>query len=563
MESPTSSGTELVVSGHGQSRRMPLDPKGVILGRAPTCDVVLESQRVSRRHARLFRDPFGRWVVEDMASRHGVWIAGQRIEARAVLPGEKIVIGPFTLTVVQPLAAETGVDTKVMIASTILDEDAGTQVIEPQAEQPLSRNRLQQLNDLVDQLSPLSAARELYPEACRALAESPNMAAVILRLPASGQVLSLSPRILACHLGGARNGEGGEETPMNLHLSRRVLEAARSGGNAVMAGSAGVSEQELALTVVDAARPRAVFCAPIAELSESLDVLYVDVPVEAKSTDMLDFVRAAARQIGMVQKGLLLAEAKAESRVLDQQLSLARKIQSRLIPTQPHPVEGLDLAVSYQPAMWVGGDYCDVWRLGDGRLAFAVGDVCGKGLPAAMVMASLQAALRATMSFCCDLSQVIAHVQEQLQRHLPEDMFVTLVLGLFEPSQGRLEYVNAGHILPLLFGPSKEPWALGEPTNPPLGAMEGPFRTCVELVPPQTGLVVVTDGVTEVASPAGELFGSERLRQLIAGAEIRSAGQAVKAITDAVSLFRQDLPQQDDITVFALIHRGAGGSAGS
>jgi len=87
---------KLTIAGQGGSTEVALDANGAIIGRSPSCDAVLDSGRVSRRHARIFQDPFGRWIVEDLGSRNGVTIGGQRIGARAVLPGEKIVVGPFS-----------------------------------------------------------------------------------------------------------------------------------------------------------------------------------------------------------------------------------------------------------------------------------------------------------------------------------------------------------------------------------------------------------------------------------------------------------------------------------
>ena len=91
----------LTITRRGQSRSVELEPAGNVLGRHPQCDVILESGRVSRRHARIYQDPFGRWVVEDLGSKHGVWIRDERIEASAVLPGERLVVGPFSLTLTE------------------------------------------------------------------------------------------------------------------------------------------------------------------------------------------------------------------------------------------------------------------------------------------------------------------------------------------------------------------------------------------------------------------------------------------------------------------------------
>jgi sigma-B regulation protein RsbU (phosphoserine phosphatase) len=207
--------------------------------------------------------------------------------------------------------------------------------------------------------------------------------------------------------------------------------------------------------------------------------------------------------------------------------------------------------------MWVGGDYCDVWSLPDGQIAFAVGDVSGKGLPAAMVMSNLQAALRTTMTFCSQLSQVAQHVNRHLCQSLRDDMFVTLFLGLFDPGRNELKYVNAGHLQPLvrqLLGPAR--W-LGEPANPPLGILEGRFDMVAKRIDPGTALLVVTDGITEASLAVGDMFEADRLEKLITDCQFHSAADLVETVIKAVTDFRQSLPQQDDITVFALVNQDA------
>jgi sigma-B regulation protein RsbU (phosphoserine phosphatase) len=344
-----------------------------------------------------------------------------------------------------------------------------------------------------------------------------------------------------------------------LHLSKRVLETVRATGKAVCASSQRDSNAKLALTVIDEHRPRAVACALITEMSETMDALYLDTPSTKDPAEMLGFVRVAARQVGLARKNLLLAEAKAEHMAIDQQLAMARSIQAKLTPQVLPSLPGIDLALFYRPAMWVGGDYCDIWQLPDGRLAFAVGDVSGKGLPGAIVMANLQAALRAIMSFCPNPAEVIEHLNQHLKQNLPEGMFVSLFLGLIDPHDGRMEYVNAGHVPPFVIHDRKQVTMLDEMANPLLGVpgLEGPFLTTERPLNPGDCLVIVTDGITEAVSPTGEMYGMGGLQRLLQTTPINTAEEAVQSITKATEEFRHLLLQQDDVTVFALLYRGA------
>lgn len=548
--------TMLHISGKGPDADIPLDPTGVTIGRAPACHIVLDSPRISRKHARLFQDPFGRWVIEDLDSRNGVWVGDQRVASQPMLPGESVTLGPFDLSLRVP-PDQVAADPAATRDSTVIEDDTGsdTAIVTGRVDEydPLSGVRLKQLNAIIDRLGDLTNPGDLYPEVCRSLARTPEMVAVVVRIPIAED--GTSPEVIASHFGGHVVGSV-EPTAENLHISRRVINAVRVTGNAAMATSSRSGEQDLQLTVVDDQAPRAVLCSPLGSPGETVDALYLDIPSAHATGEMLDFVRAVAYQVGFVRKSLLFSEAKAERRSLDHQLALAREIQSNLTPTELAEVSGVDTDLYYKPAMWVGGDYCDMWALGDGRMAFVIGDVSGKGLPAAMVMSSLQAALRTTMTFCARPDEAMGHLDKHLSNAMLERMFITMFLGVFDPKSGKLEYVNAGHVLPIVLRPDGTAGPLGRPTNPPVGMFVGTFQADVEIIGPDAAVLVVTDGITEAMNLDNEEFGVERLEQTVASTAGRTAADMVAAVNDAAAEFRNDLPQQDDITIFALRNVG-------
>lgn len=158
------------------------------------------------------------------------------------------------------------------------------------------------------------------------------------------------------------------------------------------------------------------------------------------------------------------------------------------------------------------------------------------------------------MTFCTELSAVAEHINQHLCQNLHDDMFVTFFLGLFDPSTNKLSYVNAGHILPLIMRPSERAQPLGKATNLPLGIFKGSFEVVAEIIHPNTSLLVVTDGITEASSPDSGLFEMERLEKLMTDSRAHSAQELVQSVIRGVTDFRQTLPQQDDITVFALVN---------
>ncbi len=548
--------TKLVVSGPTGTSEILLDPNGSSLGRDPMCSILLDHQNISRHHARIYQDPFGRWIIEDLESSNGVFVENERIQAYAMLPNQNIIIHPFTLSLVEEIGPESTEKSGVHRTASLIDKGLEEEVVAYKTGKDviLSATLIHNLNELTTILLELHSSMELYSKAGSYLAELFDALVVFVRLPSNSKSLTACPEILAWDFGRqSTHGQGAES--FNLHLSQRVLNAVRSTQNSVMARSGPSSSKQMSLTIVDESDPHIVYSAPVGKMEEETDALYIEVLEGNSPREMFDFVQAVARQINFAQRSLLFSEAKARRKILDHQLSLARDIQTRLTP---HLLKGrfsVDLAVCYQPAMWVGGDYCDVWTLANGKIGFAVGDVSGKGLPAAMVMSNLQAALRTTMTFCSELSAVAEHVNRHLCENLRDDMFVTIFLGLFDPSSNILSYVNAGHIQPLIKSPLGSTRLLGEPENPPFGIVEERFEMKAEVIEAGSSLLVVTDGITEAESPDGEMFEISCLEKMLAELEFESAEQLTVATTKAASDFRQMLPQQDDITVFALVNR--------
>lgn len=537
---------------HGeQVKEVSLQAKGTILGRIAKCDVVLDSELVSRRHARIFQDPFGRWLIEDLGSRNGVKVAGRRVEVHAMLPGQEVTIGPFALSIAQDVTRQIPQDPDMSSTSTSFLTDSPQSSVVRAAERKaarLSRARLKRLNAIMDRLAGLPSSSTLYPELCRCMARAPGSGAVVLRISRDEHQL---PQVLACHL-GSEAGYTPAEAVGTVPLSRRVVAAVGSGQGPVMAASTS-DDGAMGLTICDEGAPRTVYCAPVTDAGDTMDALYFDIPSDQAIPDLFDFFQAVARQAGFARKSLLLAEAKAEHQAVEHQLEMAREIQAKLTPRDLQGIGGVDLAIHYAPAMWVGGDYCDVWRLGDGRVALAIGDVSGKGLPAAMVMANLQASLRSTTAFCQDPAEVAAKINAFVLQNLPERMFVTLFLGFFCPERRLLEYINAGHVLPLVREAGGAVSALGEPSCMPMGIVEEPFEATSRYLSPGSALVLVTDGITEAASPQDELFGTERLVETLAAAKTDSAAKIVESIVAAATQFRDVAPQRDDVTVLTLV----------
>ena len=336
--------TKLIVSAPDQMREILLDPKGTTLGRGSNCDVVLDSDTVSRLHARIYQDPFGRWIVEDLDSQNGVLIEGQRIKARAVMPDELISIRPFTLTILPESDQQTATGPPSGSTIPIVDKGLEENIVSYTADRvsTLSPTLIRDLNELTNRLLKLSSPSELYSEACFCLAKMLGTLVAIVRLPCSSQPLPKVPDILACHFGQAAEDTDLMETS-HLHFSKRVLETVRTTETPVMASSGLSSDQKLKLTIVDEHKPHLVFSARVNDSGESIDALYMDILEDKSPKEVFDFVEAVAGQISFVQKNLFLNELKKKEKALREanfQLREKDRIKDEYVSRVTHDIKG-------------------------------------------------------------------------------------------------------------------------------------------------------------------------------------------------------------------------------
>ena len=349
--------TELIVSGQGATRKVLLDNKGLTMGRGANCDVVLDNDTVSRLHARISQDPFGRWIVEDLESHNGVFVQGQRIKTHVVLPGEIITIEPFTLSVSIEPDHPTITGTSLRSAVAVVDRGLEEDIVSKKADQAaiLSPALMQHLNEFTAGLLKLSSPSQLYSEACSFLANTFGTLVTIVRVPRGSEPLPKSPDVLACDFGRAATNAAVLQTS-NLHLSKRVLEAVRSSDAPVMARSGPSPDKHLVLTVVDESSPHVVFAARVNEFDENLDALYLDILEGRSSKEMFDFVEAVARQINFVQKNLFFTELQKQEKALreaNMQLKEKDRIKDEYVSRVTHDIKGHLAAI--QSCLYVAG----------------------------------------------------------------------------------------------------------------------------------------------------------------------------------------------------------------
>jgi serine phosphatase RsbU (regulator of sigma subunit) len=246
-----------------------------------------------------------------------------------------------------------------------------------------------------------------------------------------------------------------------------------------------------------------------------------------------------------------LEQERIERERMEQELEVTQRIQQASLPKVVPELEGWEISPLYRPAREVGGDFYDFHLLSEGRLGLVVGDATGKGVPAALVMASARSMLRAVAQTSSSPGEVLRRVNETLVTDVPANMFVTCFYAILEPKSASLIYANAGHDLPYLLRTDGEAEEL-RATGMPLGLMpKMGYEEKVTTLQAGQAALFYSDGIVEAHNPKGQMFGFARLRALVGehGKE-RSLGDSL--LEELYSFVGEGWEQEDDITLLTL-----------
>jgi serine phosphatase RsbU (regulator of sigma subunit)/ketosteroid isomerase-like protein len=247
----------------------------------------------------------------------------------------------------------------------------------------------------------------------------------------------------------------------------------------------------------------------------------------------------------------MLDQERRERERVEQELRVARRIQQASLPKGVPQLEDWQIAPFYQPAREVGGDFYDFLELADGRLGVVVGDATGKGVPAALMMASTRSTLRAVAQASESPGDALRRVNDPLATDIPSNMFVTCFYAILDPKSGSLRYANAGHNLPYLQrnGEAKELRARGMP----LGLMPAMSYEEGEDSLGEGGCILFySDGLVEAHDPKGKMFGTPRLRDLLSEHQMGGTDLCATLMEELRRFTGEGWEQEDDITLLAL-----------
>lgn len=297
------------------------------------------------------------------------------------------------------------------------------------------------------------------------------------------------------------------------------------------------------------------FAAPDA-LDRLEPLLRRGLPLERRD-ELGQLARAYAHMGGALASNIRnLMEATASKERMEGELSAAREIQMGILPPPDGAPEvcGFRASAFLDPAKEVGGDMYDFFVTHDGRRALVLGDVSGKGVPAALFMSMTVTLVRYALDSGLDPAAAMTRVNAMLEAHNPGNMFVTLFLALYDPRSGELAYANGGHCPPCIIdaAPDLPPRMLDRLSGPLVGVMpDVEYELFTDRLHERETCLIFTDGVTEAMNSAKELYGEARLREVMAAHRGASPRELLTGIFTDLVRFRGDEPQSDDITMLA------------
>ena len=269
--------------------------------------------------------------------------------------------------------------------------------------------------------------------------------------------------------------------------------------------------------------------------------------------DELEFLFTLGNEAMICLENARLFEETLEKQRMEEDLEIAREIQSGLLPKTCPRLQGFEIAATNIPSQQVGGDYFDCIILDDNRVCLAIADVSGKGIPASLLMANIQASLHAIIDSDQDLSSLTTKVNNIVHKNTGHDKFITFFYGILDTTDNRFTSVNAGHNPPYLYRAEKGDFQMLDTGGLLLGMLPNmPYEVESNQLHPGDWIVMFTDGISEAMNADDEEFEEHRIEAVIRENVSASAEEMKESLLSAVHAFTAGVPQSDDITVIVV-----------
>jgi serine phosphatase RsbU (regulator of sigma subunit) len=534
-----------MTQGDSPGKEFALDRDVTVIGKRATCDIILKDRHVSKEHARIERTPKGVYIV-DLESTNKTQVGGREIKRQRLKDGDLILIHPYQFRYIEGGAG-------LGITPTIVSEIDATLASDGTDPQVRPEEKLRAIMEVVAELTgilELDRVLEQVLEALFRIFPQAERGFVLFRDPGCQDIRTEAMKV---------RHPGASPTT----ISRTIYEYVTGEGRAILCEDLAADGRFKASRSVWEAQVRTMMCVPLRDHKQrALGVLQLDThSVESRfGRADLDFLVAVAGVVGMAVENSRLHDVAVRHEKSEQEGRHARNVQRALLPHRPPDLAGYEFWHDYEPARFVGGDYFDYRPLaadgqpsaqsGSRRWAIALGDVSGKGMPAALLMARISSEVRLILQAEPDPARVVTLLNRNLCESGTADRFITFLLLVIDGERHELTIVNGGHMGPLIRRAQGAIEAVGEANpSPVLGIIQGQVYHA-ETTPLGAGDVVVayTDGVIDATTRDGEQFGIERLRHVLSQAS-GGARQVGEEIRDAVRRHAAGREPFDDITL--------------
>lgn len=273
---------------------------------------------------------------------------------------------------------------------------------------------------------------------------------------------------------------------------------------------------------------------------------------QALTENELEFVTTLVSQAVISLENARLFQETLEKQRIEEELNVARNMQQKLLPKGLPTISGYDIYGMNIPSRQVGGDYYDVIQIDKDRYALSIGDVSGKSVPAALLMANLQAALRVLIKQQIPLVEIVGNLNDLIHSNTDPDKYITFFTGILDSKENHFRYINAGHNPPLLYRSNGDVEELNV-GGIILGMMPNfTYQTAEIKLNPGDLLYSYTDGVNEAIDPNEEEFGEERLKEVVNAHRKHSPQKVADAMFESITKFSRNSLQEDDVTMLIL-----------
>jgi sigma-B regulation protein RsbU (phosphoserine phosphatase) len=518
----------------------------VRVGRADTCDIVLrEDAEVSREHAEIALDDQGRVIVTDLGSKNGTRVdEGTAFRDARRVAFRSIRIGGHLVRMLGVPAPASGAAVPVLFAPDERTPASDTQFFPSSRGFDLNQQRLSLLIQLTERIGGVFERKQLLEEALDACCGA---------LGFERGLIALKTQRGETELPVTRNVDRDETGAFKI--SRTLINRALVGGERAIVNNpatdlAGNLSESFARFPICSA-----LCVPILYRGEILGVIYGDRITHASTyqPEDVDFLAAIAQQVGVGLANLRLFQEHVRSQRVYAELEQARLIQQRLLPSTPLEIGRVTIEGYNQASSAVSGDYFDYFDLEDGRVGIIIADVTGHGLPAALMMANLQSAIRVALSAEIALPELATRVNKLICRNTSSHVFITAILGTINTESGLIEYVGAGHASPALLGPGNVRIPEGR-NSLPLGISPDESYEVTRIEPGDqlAAVLFYTDGLVEATGREGAILGLEPITKALSSLTDFRPNRIIRTARDVVHAHLDGLPNMDDMTLLAV-----------